>query len=83
MEYALIDGQRVGLTEWFPAEVKPVHVGVYETGSGLIPWYRYFDGTYWHTGGVDPDDALDRYERHNVSIAATTWRGLSHPPGAT
>ncbi|KOR22970.1 hypothetical protein [Burkholderia cenocepacia] len=39
------------LTEWFPADVSPVHIGRYLTksrhGSSLEDWVAYWDGSLW------------------------------------
>lgn len=90
-EYALIDGQRVALTEWFPAEVKPVHKGVYEfqdlPACGVNKFYRYWCGRCWWGSGFSPQMAKDSFLRGTRSftfvMADEEWRGLSHPPGAT
>lgn len=88
MEYAVIDGQRVALTEWFPANVKPVHVGVYqgEMDHHCPKWYRFWDGKDWYVGDRWPDGAEREFANGNKvgqPYGSLLWRGLSHPPGAT
>jgi hypothetical protein len=66
------------LTPWFPANVKPVRVGVYQVrDTDTLPWYRRWDGAHWHIGA------------ESVRIAAATsmpidsqlpWRGLAEEP---
>lgn len=77
------------LTEWYPADVKPVHVGVYEVRNSrplhyraqgrLLGRYRYWDGNNWMTAA--PDDIW-----HGPSIMGThdthQWRGLAQDPNA-
>ena len=65
-------------TEWYPAEIKPVHVGWYECRyddyySKAI--YKYwFDGTFWFLG---PNSRKLVYG--NVNTQGETWRGLKEP----
>jgi len=58
------------ITEWFPAEVRPVHVGWYEK-EGYIDDdnKQWFDGTNWYycSYGVISED-ICRWPRR--------WRGL-------
>jgi hypothetical protein len=40
------------LTDWYPADVKPVRAGVYETIApnrppGQLGWYSYWNGKVW------------------------------------
>lgn len=78
------------MTDWFPYDVKPVHVGEYEVrNSRPIHWTnpgrlmgrnrRYWDGKRWLT--MDPNIFLPE-----ISIMGThethQWRGLASPPQA-
>ena len=56
------------LTEWFPADVNPVHEGAYQINDSKLPgWpfptYATWDGQKWS------DDSI------------TQWRGLAKDPG--
>jgi len=64
------------VTQWFPAHVKPVHEGWYETfpvdkGSNRFNWY--WGGGRW--GFWDKD------EQHFIAceFQQRTWRGLVKP----
>lgn len=69
------------VTEWFPADVKPVRVGVYERAIDGIPLPHPFytwNGTAWIGLGSDsPDKMIGR----NPSVFQNIqWRGLSSDP---
>lgn len=69
------------LTRWFPADVKPVRAGVYQTRKGkeLSDWFQFWSGTFW---GVSQKSVFDAYaEKNNPSWGFTTveWRGLAKP----
>ena len=63
----------VAYTEWFPADVKPVHVGWYECE---LYDYLWWNGLFW---SMRHDDSSMQYvddpcvEQHRV------WRGLCVP----
>lgn len=69
-------------TDWFPPDVKPVHVGFYESGGFQSqPWaYEpgeetirfYWDGHLWL--GAEGGYIVERQGRW--------WRGLAHDPSA-
>lgn len=60
-------------TEWFPADVKPVHVGVYERDWSNAPelppieWFDRWDGVTWRYGRTG------EYQ----GCANRQWRGLT------
>ena len=59
-------------TPWFPPEVKPVHVGDYETKTpdsfGIVP--RPWNGQWWGCAyGVAGKSATQNWQ----------WRGLTRP----
>lgn len=66
------------LTRWYPADVNPVHKGVYEirveNDSGLR-WFRYWDGRNWMEGSWHPGVA--KYQKHIVTMWRDQWRGLT------
>lgn len=65
------------LTPWFPADVKPVHVGWYCTddplrgGESAFTWY--WDGRHWR---ADKGDWICNQQNRQ-------WRGLANPPKET
>lgn len=70
------------LTPWFPATVKPVHVGMYETRRKTFnfvprPLYLrlYWNGEYW---------SYPHYSRYSNALATMRgddkWRGLAEKP---
>lgn len=70
------------LTQWFPADVKPVHVGVYERMTSN--WdnsngYAFWDGEKWGGFAKDFYGALQRSSWDNVS-PNDLWRGLAVKP---
>jgi hypothetical protein len=68
------------LTDWYPADVKPVRVGVYETKSPVLAgdpgWYAYWNGDAWSWGFLSKYSAyLKRKERGKFQNRQ--WRGLT------
>lgn len=68
-------------TDWFPGEVKPVHVGVYETKPDDGTTFQHWDGKQWGLCAITPNCALN-----GIGIAsayqASKWRGLVESVGA-
>jgi len=65
-------------TPWYPPEVKPVRVGVYEVAMTIVPvWYRYWDGENWHVGDETPALALKSAPLNGTSWSVKHWRGLT------
>jgi hypothetical protein len=64
-----------GLTPWFPDDVKPVHVGVYQRMPpiGIGPLYSRWDGSGWWQGSLDLSEAMS--QRHDRSVMGAPWRG--------
>jgi hypothetical protein len=68
------------LTPWFPADVKPVHVGVYQTTPIDSTKYQKWNGEYWCAYTSDAKDAA-RLENSNKSkYQKVKWRGLAEQP---
>ena len=66
-------------TPWFPGDVKPVRVGVYQRGGGVRP-FSYWNGLYWCCSAMSPKNAEDMGRRKLQSIfQAIKWRGLTEP----
>ena len=69
------------LTEWYPGDVKPVRVGVYQQQSGIRPvsiGYQYWDGSFWN-GWFKTAEMAFRFRRSRVSISHQNdpWRGVA------
>lgn len=68
------------ITPWFPADVKPARVGVYERqGSRDTYPFSYWDGKRWLLSGETPEAAA----RHHDSASYRQnlpWRGLAKDP---
>ena len=65
------------LTEWFPPEVKPVHVGVYQRHYHDVSWYCYWDGKYFSCGTGYAKYAHIESASMNQALK---WRGLKQQP---
>jgi hypothetical protein len=68
-------------TKWFPADVKPVHVGVYEVqnmyGSDLPNLFNYWTGKRW-TGAMERIcDLIMSPSPMNFAVQDRVWRGLT------
>lgn len=63
------------LTPWYPPEVKPVRVGVYESITSAPPWFRYWDGSHWHWGARTVEEAFKN--REACTVVREAWRGLT------
>lgn len=57
-------------TEWFPADVKPVRIGLYETKGYLLTNMRLWTGLEWITP----------HGRVECVIQEREWRGLAEKP---
>ena len=66
-------------TEWFPPEIKPVRVGVYET-SLMSGWhlcgFTYWDGNMWSNQQLWPKTAYKQRDYKVDALQAKPWRGL-------
>ena len=66
------------LTSWFPGDVKPVHVGVYERRPSFntdIRQYSYWDGSAWHWLGWTAPSAVLLTGIHSA-FQDLPWRGV-------
>lgn len=72
------------LTEWFPANVKPVHVGVYETKSPVLGddpgWYCFWNGVDFCRAYPTPRHAVERGFGTTSQYQNREWRGLAEEP---
>ena len=66
------------LTPWFPADVKPVRLGVYEVQMNNCR-FAYFDGERW--GWAFSTVRKANKDRHTTgAIQSKVWRGLNKEP---
>ena len=74
-----------GLTPWYPMNIKPARIGVYQADWNIPSpafendvWYAYFDGKEWGWMQPNPDKALRSYqmEQHRRH-AYLIWRGIA------
>lgn len=67
-------------TEWFPADVKPVRVGVYqrEYWSTCIG-FSHWDGERWGAG-YDEFSLAAEHAGTRSSFQELRWRGLAEKP---
>jgi hypothetical protein len=68
------------MTDWYPAEIKPVREGVYEVKSvhWAVGWYSRWDGKQWMWTAAGKEKAA------RMDSPAPTqfrmWRGLDADP---
>lgn len=73
------------LTPWFPGDVKPVHIGVYQRDFGGADnrKYAYWGGDHWRWSEPTPERAaLWRHVDGKSSVQlepSIRWRGLADP----
>lgn len=71
------------LTEWFSSDVKPLILGVYQTGyreNGLAD-YSYWDGKGWGLKIDSIDMAEFVYKKYRYAQSQNfKWRGLAEDP---
>lgn len=65
-------------TDWFPPEIKPVHVGVYELEDLPYP-FHYWDGARWFGAGAR-GEKIRLYAEQVDYGCRVRWRGLSEKP---
>lgn len=66
------------VTEWYPASVKPLRVGVYETDFLTRAGnFAYWDGKLWGNSKSSPRAANMR--RSPSPVQDKGWRGLKEP----
>lgn len=67
-------------TEWFPADVKPVHVGIYEVqnmyGWDHPPLFNYWTGERWTGAMIKICDLITLPDPMNFAVQDRVWRGL-------
>jgi hypothetical protein len=67
-------------TRWFPSDVKPAHIGVYEVqnmfGPEHPPLFNYWTGKQWTGAAEHIEDAVMEDRPHMFAIQDRVWRGL-------
>ena len=66
------------VTNWFPIETDPVHVGVYERDLGGMQFYSHWNGMFWGSSEMTPDMAYEQRDDMATEQSAA-WRGLTEP----
>jgi hypothetical protein len=76
------------LTPWFPADVKPARVGVYEKDFQIDEGHRsfqYWSGRRWWYGTGNPEGTKKAFlsaPHGECRPRPRPWRGLASDPGA-
>jgi hypothetical protein len=60
------------MTRWFPVNIKPVHVGVYETSLNGYMGYSFWGGNWWCDTAQKPGLAGKR-----PGMQKKKWRGFT------
>jgi hypothetical protein len=68
------------LTEWFPPEIKPVHIGVYQCNPFAPHTYRNWDGKNWGVSQHTAEQASFVGYLHAQYQDKIEWRGLAEEP---
>ncbi|WP_257835249.1 hypothetical protein [Burkholderia glumae] len=71
------------VTDWYPASVKPVRVGVYEIQDGTSdifgPVYSYWNGSRFGYRSSLPERAFLMRKEETMALPVIRWRGLKEP----
>ena len=63
------------MTRWFPVNIKPVHVGVYETNlNGYMMGYSFWNGKYWSDTSFNLD--MPPHFKKRRGMQNKKWRGF-------
>jgi hypothetical protein len=66
-------------TKWYPGNVNPVHVGVYETAPAFgRKWFQFWNGACWGYAAETPERAFDWRDIRSAH-QRDKWRGLTAP----
>lgn len=69
------------LTPWFPPDVVPVHVGVYEVRDNGITAFACWNGVCFGYRSLSSAQlAHDSRDKPTGLPAKAQWRGLAEPP---
>jgi hypothetical protein len=67
------------VTEWFPGDVQPEHIGVYETLIASDRGFQYWTGVHWGRTSNDPERAAQMALTPSY-FQQPHWRGLTSDP---
>ena len=59
------------MTDWFPVNIKPVHVGIYETDLDGHFGYSFWTGKLWCDTGRKPG-----WTGRKIGLQNKKWRGF-------
>jgi hypothetical protein len=71
--------KKLKMTAWYPGNVRPAHVGVYETAPQHgHKWFKFWNGSWW---GYAANNVQRAFEWRDVRSAhqCDDWRGLTAP----
>ena len=71
------------LTDWFPADVKPVRTGVYETKQQNMfhgTRFQFWNGKFWCAYTSTAEDAARASNSNKSSVHNPAWRGRANNP---
>lgn len=64
-------------TPWFPGDIKPAHVGVYERQYNQAIGFTLWDGKAWKVGGASTPDGADTPHAGESTFQELPWRGIA------
>lgn len=74
------------MSPWFPAQIKPIHIGVYET-EDVVAWaegskcFQYWSGYCWGICSSTKEFAAHPGNaKHRSLFQENSWRGLAKKP---
>jgi hypothetical protein len=67
-------------TEWFPANVKPVRVGVYRVEKSFGVVWAHWNGKSWSHGCTQRNVPADVAWFYDQAYPVIEWRGLAEKP---
>jgi hypothetical protein len=69
------------MTEWFPSNIKPARIGVYEIQWWFVNcWdygFSYWNGKQWANSAGTPESALLHKKWTDGAIQDKKWRGFT------
>jgi hypothetical protein len=66
------------MTDWFPRDVRPEHVGIYEVlppGKKAFRWFAFWNGLKWGMPATIPRIAMTNMNPH-MAMQNKIWRGF-------
>ena len=71
------------LTDWFPSNVNPVHLGVYETKQKNHfhgTRFQFWNGKFWCAYSNTAKDAASHSNSNKSAVQNPAWRGRANNP---